>query len=53
MILYPAVDIRGGRTVRLLRGDYDRETVYDTDPVDAARRWADGGARYLHVGRGA
>jgi len=49
LILYPAIDIRGGRTVRLLRGDHDRETVYDTDPVDAAGRWADGGARYLHV----
>jgi phosphoribosylformimino-5-aminoimidazole carboxamide ribotide isomerase len=35
--------------VRLLRGDYDRETVYDADPVDAARRWTEGGARYLHV----
>ena len=49
MILYPAIDIRGGRAVRLLRGDYDRETVYDADPVDAARRWAEQGARFLHV----
>jgi phosphoribosylformimino-5-aminoimidazole carboxamide ribotide isomerase len=49
MILYPAIDIRGGRTVRLLRGDYAREFAYDADPVDAARRWADGGARFLHV----
>ncbi len=49
MILYPAIDIRGGRTVRLLRGDYDRETAYDADPVDAARRWVDQGARFLHV----
>ena len=49
MILYPAIDIRGGHAVRLLRGDYAAETVYDADPVDAARRWADQGARFLHV----
>jgi phosphoribosylformimino-5-aminoimidazole carboxamide ribotide isomerase len=47
--LYPAIDIRGGRAVRLLRGDYDRETGYDADPVEAARRWVDGGAEILHV----
>jgi phosphoribosylformimino-5-aminoimidazole carboxamide ribotide isomerase len=49
VILYPAIDIRGGRTVRLLRGDYERETAYDADPVDAAKRWANEGAEYLHV----
>jgi phosphoribosylformimino-5-aminoimidazole carboxamide ribotide isomerase len=49
LILYAAIDIRGGRTVRLLRGDYDKETVYDADPVDAACRWAEQGARFLHV----
>jgi phosphoribosylformimino-5-aminoimidazole carboxamide ribotide isomerase len=49
VILYPAIDIRGGHAVRLLRGDYEHETVYDADPVDAARRWVDQGARYLHV----
>lgn len=49
MILYPAIDIRDGHAVRLLRGDYDRETVYDADPVEAARRWAGQGARFLHV----
>ncbi|HET7178038.1 MAG TPA: HisA/HisF-related TIM barrel protein, partial [Solirubrobacterales bacterium] len=49
MILYPAIDIRGGRAVRLLQGDYDRETAYYADPVDAALRWADEGARFLHV----
>lgn len=49
MILYPAIDIRGGRAVRLLRGDYEHETVYDNSPTDAARRWADGGAEWLHV----
>ena len=49
MILYPAIDIREGRAVRLIQGDYERETAYDDDPVVAARRWADGGARWLHV----
>ena len=49
MILYPAIDIRGGQAVRLLQGDYERETTYDADPVDAARRWADEGAEFLHV----
>lgn len=49
MILYPAIDIRGGHAVRLLQGDYERETTYDADPVDAALRWADEGAHFLHV----
>lgn len=49
MILYPAIDIRGGKAVRLLQGDYARETTYDADPVDAARRWAGEGAEFLHV----
>jgi phosphoribosylformimino-5-aminoimidazole carboxamide ribotide isomerase len=49
VILYPAIDIRGGKAVRLLQGDYARETTYDADPVDAARRWADEGAEFLHV----
>ncbi|HEX4465130.1 MAG TPA: 1-(5-phosphoribosyl)-5-[(5-phosphoribosylamino)methylideneamino]imidazole-4-carboxamide isomerase [Solirubrobacterales bacterium] len=49
MILYPAIDIRGGKAVRLLQGDYARETTYDADPVDAAKRWAEEGAEFLHV----
>jgi phosphoribosylformimino-5-aminoimidazole carboxamide ribotide isomerase len=49
VILYPAIDIRGGQAVRLLQGDYERETTYDADPVDAARRWAGEGADFLHV----
>jgi len=49
VILYPAIDIRGGKAVRLLQGDYARETTYDADPVDAAKRWADEGAEFLHV----
>jgi phosphoribosylformimino-5-aminoimidazole carboxamide ribotide isomerase len=49
VILYPAIDIRGGQAVRLLQGDYERETTYDADPVDAATRWAGEGAEFLHV----
>jgi phosphoribosylformimino-5-aminoimidazole carboxamide ribotide isomerase len=49
VILYPAIDIRGGQAVRLLQGDYERETAYDADPVDAAIRWAGEGAEFLHV----
>jgi phosphoribosylformimino-5-aminoimidazole carboxamide ribotide isomerase len=49
VILYPAIDIRGGQAVRLLQGDYERETAYDADPVDAAVRWVNEGARFLHV----
>ena len=49
MILYPAIDIRGGAAVRLLQGDYERETAYDADPLDAAARWAGEGAEFLHV----
>jgi len=49
MILYPAIDIRGGRCVRLIEGDFSRETTYDSDPSAAARRWVESGAEWLHV----
>ena len=49
MILIPAIDIRDGKAVRLAMGQFDSETVYDADPVDAARRWVADGARALHV----
>ena len=49
MILLPAVDIRDGRAVRLQQGDFARETVYEDDPLEAARSFADAGARFLHV----
>jgi phosphoribosylformimino-5-aminoimidazole carboxamide ribotide isomerase len=49
VLLYPAIDIRGGQAVRLLQGDYERETTYDADPVDAAKRWSEEGAEFLHV----
>ena len=49
MILLPAVDILTGKAVRLTRGEFDQSTVYDDDPLDAARRWVQDGARRLHV----
>lgn len=49
MIVYPAIDLRGGQCVRLVEGDFDRETAFDADPAEAARRWADAGAEWLHV----
>lgn len=49
MILLPAVDIRGGRAVRLRQGRFDEETVYAEDPLAAARRFVSAGAKVLHV----
>jgi len=45
----PAIDIRGGRCVRLFQGDYDRETVFSDSPVEMAARWVERGAERLHV----
>jgi phosphoribosylformimino-5-aminoimidazole carboxamide ribotide isomerase len=47
--LFPAIDLRGGRCVRLYQGDYDRETAYGTDPVAVAQAFAAAGARWVHV----
>lgn len=49
MILLPAIDIRNGRAVRLLRGSYEHETVYASSPLEAARTWVEAGAHALHV----
>lgn len=49
MILLPAIDILDGKAVRLARGDFGHQTVYDADPLDAARRWVAAGARALHI----
>lgn len=49
MIIYPAIDLRGGRVVRLVQGDPNRQTTYSDDPVSIARRWAESGAAWLHV----
>src|SRR6202043_361259 len=45
----PAMAIRGGNAVRLVRGDFDAKKVYDEDPLSAARAWVEAGARFLHV----
>ena len=49
MIVFPAVDIQGGKAVRLRRGDFDDVTVFSDDPVELARYWQDQGAEALHV----
>jgi len=49
MEIIPAIDILGGRCVRLYQGDYTQETVFDEDPVAVAVRWAQEGARRIHV----
>jgi phosphoribosylformimino-5-aminoimidazole carboxamide ribotide isomerase len=49
MEIIPAVDIRGGRCVRLYQGDHEQETVYDEDPITAALTWQSQGARWLHI----
>ena len=47
--LYPAIDVRAGRAVRLAQGDYGRETIYGDDPVAVAVSFVDAGARWIHV----
>ena len=49
MIIFPAIDIRGGRCVRLTEGRFDKETVFADNPVDIVERWTKAGAEYLHV----
>ena len=49
MDLFPAIDLRGGRCVRLYQGDFTKETVYGTDPVTVAKGFAAAGARWVHV----
>ena len=49
MILIPAIDLRGGRVVRLEQGDYERETRYTTDPIELAKRYATAGAQWIHI----
>ena len=49
MQIWPAIDLRGGKCVRLRQGDYQRETIYGDDPAKMARRWVDQGATCLHL----
>ena len=48
-VILPAIDLRGGRVVRLRQGDFERETTYDDEPSVVAERFADAGAQWLHV----
>ena len=49
MEIIPAIDLKGGKCVRLYQGDYNQETVFSKDPVDVARHWQSLGARRLHI----
>ncbi|HLJ54974.1 MAG TPA: 1-(5-phosphoribosyl)-5-[(5-phosphoribosylamino)methylideneamino]imidazole-4-carboxamide isomerase [Chthonomonadaceae bacterium] len=49
MILYPAIDLKGGKCVRLSQGDFAQVTTYSEDPLQVARRWKAEGAAWLHV----
>lgn len=47
--IYPAIDMRGGKCVRLLQGDYNKETVYGDSPFHMAKKFADAGAEWIHM----
>ena len=49
MLIIPAIDIRNGKCVRLVQGDYARETVYSDSPSEQAAKWRDGGAKFIHL----
>ncbi|GAB6928124.1 1-(5-phosphoribosyl)-5-[(5-phosphoribosylamino) methylideneamino]imidazole-4-carboxamide isomerase [Paenibacillus sp. JCM 10914] len=48
-IIYPAIDIRGGKCVRLIQGDYNQETVYNDNPVEVAKSWEEQGGQFIHL----
>lgn len=49
MIIFPAIDIRNGKCVRLIQGDYNKEKVYNDSPINTANMWEEKGAQYIHV----
>lgn len=49
MIIFPAIDMRGGKCVRLLKGDFEQETVFSDHPEEMAKKWQDQGAEFLHL----
>jgi phosphoribosylformimino-5-aminoimidazole carboxamide ribotide isomerase len=49
VLIFPAIDIRGGQCVRLRQGDYSQETVFGNDPAEMAQRWVEQGALFLHL----
>ncbi len=49
MLIIPAIDLRGGKVVRLFQGKFDQEKVYSLDPVKVAKHWAKQGAKFFHI----
>jgi phosphoribosylformimino-5-aminoimidazole carboxamide ribotide isomerase len=49
MLIIPAIDLRGGKVVRLFQGRFDQEKVYSSDPVKVAKHWAKQGTKFLHI----
>jgi phosphoribosylformimino-5-aminoimidazole carboxamide ribotide isomerase len=49
MIVYPAIDLRGGKVVRLVEGQAEKQTTYSDDPIATAQKWIDGGTEWLHI----
>ncbi len=49
MLIIPAIDLRGGKVVRLFQGKFEQEKVYSADPVRIAKHWAKQGAKFLHI----
>lgn len=49
MLIIPAIDLKGGKVVRLFQGRFDRQKIYSGDPVKAAKHWAKQGAKFLHI----
>jgi len=49
MQIYPAIDIKDGKAVRLVQGDFDKVTVFNDNPADVAKTWTDSGATYIHI----
>src|SRR5690554_1576306 len=49
MIIYPAIDLKQGKCVRLIQGDMDKSTIYGDDPVEVAKKWEALGAKFLHL----
>src|SRR5512145_818039 len=49
MIIYPAIDVRGGKVVRLKEGDPERQTIFNDDPLAVAQAWCDQGAQWIHM----
>src|SRR5690625_106462 len=49
MIIFPAIDILNGKCVRLIQGDYNRESIYSDSPVQMAKEWEEKGAEFIHI----